>query len=135
MREETVLAFDFGEKRIGVAIGNSVTGSARALTTLKPRDGDDRFAQISQLLREWAPTRLVVGLPQHPDGTAHEMTQRCRRFANQLQGRFGLPVVMVDERYSSVEAEALLGAAARGAAIDAEAARVILQQYLDEQTP
>lgn len=132
MPEETVLAFDFGEKRIGVAIGNTVTRQARALATLEPRSGEERFARIAALIAEWAPQRLVVGLPCHPDGTPHAMSQRCRRFANQLHGRYALPVALVDERYSSAEAARELGAGVPKAAIDAEAARIILQQYLDE---
>lgn len=132
MPEETVLAFDFGERRIGVAIGNTVTRQARTLATLEPRSGDERFARIAALIAEWAPQRLVVGLPCHPDGTPHAMSQRCRRFANQLHGRYGLPVALVDERYSSAEAARDLGAGATKAAIDAQAARIILQQYFDE---
>lgn len=125
--EATLLAFDYGMKRIGVAVGNTVMQSARALTTLANRDRMSRFAQIEKLLAEWQPQRLVVGLPTHPDGAEHAMTQQCRRFANQLHGRFNLPVILIDERYSSV------AAAANGERdIDAESARIILQQYFDE---
>jgi putative Holliday junction resolvase len=120
------LAFDFGTRRVGVAIGNTVLGCGRPLATLTQL-GDARFAAIARLLSEWRPDALVVGVPFHPDGAAHENTVRARRFARQLHGRFGLPVHEVDERYTSVEAEA---AGARGAAVDAAAAALILDQFL-----
>jgi putative Holliday junction resolvase len=125
--EAVVLAFDFGTRRIGAAIGNTVTGQARPLATIDAA-GDQRWTQIARLLDDWRPARLVVGIARHRDGSAHQMTQRCERFARQLEGRFRLPVERVDERYSSVEA------AARGADrndIDAAAAAVILQEFLD----
>ncbi|MEA3119808.1 MAG: putative pre6S rRNA nuclease [Paraburkholderia sp.] len=131
-REATLLAFDYGEKRIGVAIGNALTRQARALVIIANRNRDYRFEAIGKLIEEWKPDVLVVGLPSHPDGTPHEMTRMATRFGNQLNGRFNLPVSWVDERYSSVEAEA--GLRERGAAVDmldAEAARIILQQFLD----
>lgn len=130
--EATLLAFDYGEKRIGVALGNVLTKSARPLTVIQNRTRDYRFEAVAELLREWQPDLLIVGLPMHPDGTPHAMTQQARRFGNQLNGRFQLPVVWIDERYSSVDAEAQLRE--RGgdlSQLDAEAARVILQQYLD----
>lgn len=129
----TLLAFDYGEKRIGVALGNVLTRSARALTVIQNRSRDYRFEAVAALLREWQPDLLVVGLPSHPDGTPHVMTQLAKRFGNQLNGRFNLPVVWVDERYSSVDAEARLRERGdKKAQLDAEAACVILQQYLDE---
>jgi len=136
-REATLLAFDYGEKRIGVAVGNSLTKSARPLVIVQNRSREFRFAEVGKLIAEWKPDALVVGLPMHPDGTPHEMTQQAKRFGNQLNGRFGLPVTWVDERYSSVEAEAGLRernvrGRARAEMLDAEAARVILQQYLDQ---
>jgi putative holliday junction resolvase len=131
-REATLLAFDYGEKRIGVAIGNSVTRHARALLVLQNRNREYRFEAVGKLIGEWKPDALVVGLPSHPDGTPHAMTQLAKRFGNQLNGRFNLPVTWVDERYSSVEAEAgIRQGAARADMLDAEAARIILQQYLD----
>lgn len=132
-REATLLAFDYGEKRIGVALGNALTHSARPLTVIPNRSRDYRFEAIAGLLREWQPDHLIVGLPTHPDGTPHAMTQQAKRFGNQLTGRFNLPVTWIDERYSSVDAEARLRE--RGGdlgQLDAEAACVILQQYLDE---
>jgi putative holliday junction resolvase len=124
--QQSFLAFDFGTQRTGVAIGNRLTQSAQALKTIKA-EGDARFSPIAAILKEWQPDALVVGVPRHPDGTAHEMTQRAQRFARQLAGRFHLPVHEVDERYSSVEA------AAQGAHdLDAESARIILEQFLRE---
>ncbi|MBR8131646.1 Holliday junction resolvase RuvX [Burkholderia ambifaria] len=136
-RDATLLAFDYGEKRIGVAIGNALTRSARALVVIPNLNREHRFKAVGDLLAEWRPDALVVGLPMHPDGTPHDMTQQAKRFGNQLNGRFGLPVTWVDERYSSVEAEAGLRernvrGRARAEMLDAEAARVILQQYLDQ---
>lgn len=121
---ETVLGFDFGLQRIGVAVGNTLLRQAQPLTIIDAAANDAKFAAVATLLREWQPARCIVGLPLHPDGAPHAMTVRCRRFANQLHGRFGLPVELVDERYSSAEVEA-----GRGQRIDAEAAAVILQQY------
>jgi putative Holliday junction resolvase len=132
-REATLLAFDYGEKRIGVAIGNVLTCHARALTVLPNRNREYRFEAVSKLIGEWKPDALVVGLPCHPDGTPHEMTQLAKRFGNQLNGRFNLPVTWVDERYSSTDAKAdIRQGTARTDKLDAEAARIILQQYLDE---
>jgi putative Holliday junction resolvase len=131
-REATLLAFDYGEKRIGVAIGNSLTRQARALMVLPNPNREQRFEAVGKLIGEWRPDALVVGLPCHPDGTPHDMTRLAKRFGNQLNGRFNLPVSWVDERYSSVEAEAdIRRGAARADMLDAEAARIILQQYLD----
>jgi putative holliday junction resolvase len=125
----TLLAFDYGEKRIGVAVGNTLLGQARALTIIQNRNKEYRFEAVGKLIDEWKPQALVVGLPLHPDGTAHERTQLCKRFGNQLNGRFSLPVTWVDERYSSAAAADALG---RDQDIDAEAARIILQQFFDQ---
>lgn len=122
----TYLAFDFGIKRVGVASGNSWMRQAQALRTIAA-EGDARFAQIGKLIDEWRPDALVVGVPFHPDGAEHENTQRARRFARQLQGRFRLPVHEVDERYSTTEAQA---GGARD--LDAQSAAIILQQYFNE---
>jgi len=128
---EVLLAFDYGEKRIGVAVGNSLLRQAQALLIVENRNRIYRFETIGKLIGEWRPNRLVVGLPVHPDGAPHAMTQLAKRFGNQLNGRFDLPVHWVDERYSSVAAaEFAKEASWRG--LDAEAARIILQQYFDE---
>ena len=124
----TVLGFDYGVRRIGVAVGNTLTGTAQPLTVIANRGVDQRFDAIKKLLDEWRPQLCAVGVPVHPDGTPHQLTQQCRRFGNQLHGRFGVAVAWVDERYSSVAA----AANETGAGLDADAACVILQQYLDE---
>ena len=108
-------------------MGNTLTGQAQPLAVVKAIDNAARFKQIGELIAEWRPARLVVGEPLHPDGAEHEMTLRCRRFANQLHGRFNLPVTLVDERYSSAVIQTK-----RGEIIDAKAAAIILQQYFDD---
>jgi putative Holliday junction resolvase len=134
----TIIAFDYGARRIGVAVGNTITGTARPLQTVSEEASARRFERIGLLLQEWHPDALVVGRPVHPDGTPHEVTLAAERFARQLHGRFGLPVELVDERYSTVEAR---GRRASGVAMglgsrksladdDAGAAAVILEQYL-----
>ncbi|MYM40361.1 Holliday junction resolvase RuvX [Duganella qianjiadongensis] len=126
MSAETIFAFDFGVKRIGIAMGNTLIRQAQPVKVINAVDNATRFAAIGALLEEWQPGLLVVGLPLHPDGAEHEMTARCRKFANQLHGRFNLPVQLVDERYSS----AVIGGQ-RGEVIDDRAAAIILQQYFD----
>ncbi|MBG6219833.1 putative Holliday junction resolvase [Janthinobacterium sp. CG_23.4] len=123
---DTILAFDFGLKRIGVAIGNSMICQAKPLSVITATANEPKFAAIDSLIKEWGASRIVVGLPSHPDGTEHDMSARCRRFANQVHGRFSLPVELVDERYSSA-----VIAAKRGEVIDDRAAAIILQQYFD----
>ena len=132
MPEETLLAFDYGTKKIGVAIGNTLTRRARPLEILMSTTREQRFAAIARLLDAWQPHRVVVGLPLTIAGETQHATLRCRRFANQLHGRFGVAVELVDERGSSVEAQELLGT---NAPDDAVAAAVILQRYLDALTP
>lgn len=134
----TVLAFDFGEKRIGAAVGEPLTGIAHPLTTLHAADKARRFAAIEALIREWQPARLVVGLPTHMDGAEHALTRLARKFAADLGRRFGLPVELVDERLTSAAAESSLGEAGldarrRKAHVDAVAAQHILQDYLDRE--
>lgn len=125
--EGSILAFDFGLKRIGVAVGNTVTRQAQPLAIIEATSNDAKFLEISKFIQEWQPVICVVGLPMHPDGAAHEMTTRCQRFANQLHGRYGVEVCLVDERYSS----AVLNGK-RGERIDDQAAAIILQQYFDQ---
>ncbi len=131
-----VLAFDFGEKRIGVAVGDTAVGIAHPLTTIDAAGKQRRFAAIAALLEEWRPAQLVVGLPAHLDGTEHEMSRLARKFARELFTRFGLPVELVDERLTSVAAEASLAAAGvaprrRKLHIDQVASQEILQDYFD----
>ena len=104
----TVLAFDFGLRRIGIALGETLLGQARPLMVIDAESNDARFKVIEGLIADWQPALLVVGLPCSVDGSEHEMTARCRRFAHQLEGRFRLPVLFVDERFSSSEADARL---------------------------
>jgi putative Holliday junction resolvase len=123
-RCQRFLAFDFGLKRTGVASGNRLTGTATPQATIQAL-GDARFAPIAARIQEWQPDALVVGVPYHPDGAAHENTARALKFARQLRGRYGLPVFEVDERYSTTEAHAL---GAQDA--DAASACIILEQFL-----
>lgn len=132
----TVLAFDFGLKRIGVAVGETLLKRANALTAIEAETNEARFAAIARLIGEWQPALLVVGLPLSLDGAENEMTARCRRFANQLRGRFGLPVALIDERLTSAAADTELREAgldwrARKGRVDALAAQHILQDYFD----
>jgi putative Holliday junction resolvase len=126
MTGEVVLGFDFGTRRIGVALGNSITRQARPLRVIDAERSALRWSGIAQAIQEWQPARLVVGLPRHPDGAEHAMTLQAQRFGRQLAGRYGLPVAFVDERYSSVVLQP-------GRDNDAEAAAIILQQWFDEQ--
>jgi putative Holliday junction resolvase len=121
---QTFLAFDFGLKRTGVAVGNRLLRTATGQPTIRA-EGDARLVAAEQRVREWQPDALVVGVPFHPDGASHDNTARARKFARQLRGRLNLPVFEVDERYSTVEA---LGAGA--ADPDAGAAQIILEQFL-----
>ena len=132
----TVLAFDFGTKRTGVAVGDFETRLAHPLTTITAADNRARFAAIEQLIAEWRPVLLVVGIPSHADGTEHPVGKLARRFARRLQGRFGIRAELIDERLTSSEAEGLLRASgARGArlkaGLDAVAAQRILESYFE----
>ena len=124
MPTRSFLAFDFGTRRVGVAVGNTLLQRAQPLKTVAA-EGDARFAALAALIEEWQPDALVVGVPFHPDGAEHENTLRARRFARQLHGRFRLTVHEVDERYTTTEALALGAADA-----DAAAAALILDQFL-----
>jgi putative Holliday junction resolvase len=138
----TVLAFDFGLQRIGVAVGEPELGTAHALPVLAALTLPGRMTAIDRLVKEWKPSLLVVGRPLGDDGAAHELTRRAERFARQLNGRFSLPVKLVDERYSSVEAESRVRAAygarkaaalARGKALDSQAAQLLLEQFFNDK--
>jgi putative Holliday junction resolvase len=120
----TFIAFDFGMKRTGVAVGNRLMGTAQEQGSIQAQ-GDARFEHIAQRLKEWQPEAIVIGVPYHPDGAPHENTARAQKFGRQLHGRFGLPVFEVDERYSTTEA---LASGAKDA--DAASARIILEQFL-----
>ena len=130
MPEETLLAFDYGAKKLGVALGNTLLKQARPLDIILEPTRDGRFARVEALLKRWQPERLVVGLALATDGSEQYASQHCRRFARQLEGRFGLPVVLVDERGSSVQAQKVTG----NEPDDAVAAAIILQRYFDALT-
>jgi putative Holliday junction resolvase len=131
-----VLAFDFGLKRIGVASGEHMLGIANPLTTLNAESNDDRFDLIAELIKEWKPSTLVVGLPLSLDGEEHDVTLLCKKFARRMDGRFNLPILMIDERLSSAEASQFLSESGingrkQKPMLDQIAAQVILQSYFD----
>jgi putative Holliday junction resolvase len=133
----TVLAFDFGEKFTGVAVGESSVGIAHPLALITAENKMARMNEIAALVAQWKPGALVVGLPLSMDGSEHELTRRCRRFARQLESRFSLPVTLVDERLTSAAAEEALRAADRGGRkhklhAHQVSAQIILQSYFDD---
>ena len=138
----TILAFDFGLQRIGVAVGETETGTAHPLQVVVAQTQPGRLTAIERLVKEWKPGLLVVGRPLAEDGAPHEMTRRAEKFARQLNGRFRLPVELVDERYSSAEGESRTRQAygrrkaaslARGKTLDSQAAQIILEQYFSDK--
>jgi putative Holliday junction resolvase len=136
---QTILGFDFGEKRIGVAVGNTVTSQAEALTTLHVESNAARLQAVEKLVNAWQPASFVVGQPEHADGKPHEVAHLAKKFGNRLTEKFHLPVNYVNETLSSTEASSLLAARgikgiAQKTEIDAVAAQVILQSYLDEKS-
>lgn len=124
----TFIAFDFGLKRTGVAVGNRLLQTAQPQGSIHA-EGAARFDGVAAKLKEWQPDAIVIGVPYHPDGAAHENTARAKKFGRQLNGRFGLPVFEVDERYSTTEA---ISSGARDA--DAASACIILEQFLRSLT-
>lgn len=133
----TYLGFDFGTKRIGVAVGQELTCTATALVTLTTVNDKPDWESITRLIAEWRPDAMVVGLPLNMDGTETEITPRARRFANQLNGRYGLLVHLMDERLSTIEAQHLLaqqGRSRRNMDSDKLAAQLILQSWLERQS-
>ncbi|MCG8707601.1 Holliday junction resolvase RuvX [Brenneria sp. 4F2] len=138
MTNRTILAFDFGTKSIGVAIGQEITRTARPLTAFKAQDGIPDWQKVEKLLSEWQPALVVVGLPLNMDGTEQPLTARARKFANRLHGRFGVQIALHDERLSTVEARADLferggfRALDKGS-VDAASAVIILESWFDVQ--
>ena len=128
-RPITILAFDYGTRRVGVAVGNTETKVSQALKTIAAANAEILFQELENLIKEWQPDQIVVGLPTHPDGSEHEMTAKSKRFGNQLHGRFNLPVAWVDERYTSVVLE---GDPEMHDNLDAHSAALILEQYFAE---
>lgn len=134
--QKTLLGFDYGRKRIGVAVGQQLTRSATALTTVRARDGKPDWPAINRLIEEWQPDALVVGIPYHMDGTEQDMTHAARRFCRQLEGRYRRPVHQADERLTSFIVESNLPANNHTRqAIDPLAARLILQDWLQQNEP
>lgn len=134
----TILAFDFGTRRIGVAVGEAATGMAHPLTTIAAERKDERFGAIGKLIAQWQPTLLLIGLPTHADGSEHAMTASARRFARSLEGRFGIAVAFADERYTTHAAgealhEAGVSAREQRGVRDSVAAQLILQDWLDQR--
>lgn len=131
----TLLGFDFGEKRIGVAVGETATRLAHPVAAIAVAATEARLVAIARLVAEWHPAGFVVGQPRHADGTEHPVARLAARFARRLEARFGLPVAFVDETLTSAEAAARIreagGRSAARGDLDAHAAAVILQSYLD----
>ncbi len=132
----TLLAFDFGTKSIGVAVGQRLTGTARSLEALKAQDGIPDWSKIELLLQEWQPERVIIGLPLNMDGTEQPLTARARKFANRLHGRFGVQTDLHDERLSTVEARADLFAhggfkALTKGRVDSLSAVIILESWFE----
>jgi len=131
--QRTILGFDFGTKRIGIAIGQEVTATANPLTTITAVKHKPDWEAISKIIKEWQPDLFVVGLPVHMDGSEQPMTQAARRFSNQLNGRYQIPVALMDERLSSDEAESILkeqSGFTDKAQIDMMSAQLILQSWM-----
>lgn len=136
VKQGTVLAFDFGEQRIGIAVGEHLIKVASPLTQIDAESNEIRFNLITDLVKEWQPTLLVVGLPLNLDGEETPTCQLCRKFARRLNGRFNLPVILIDERFTSIAAEELLkeqGIRGRNQKemLDQVAATAILQKYFE----
>ena len=137
MQNQTVLSFDFGTKSIGVAVGQTLTGSASPLQAFKAQDGIPKWQEIESVLNEWQPDYLVVGLPLNMDGTEQELTARARKFANRLHGRFGVKVELCDERLTTTDAKARLFEAGgyknlQKSKIDSMSACVILESWFEQ---
>ncbi len=133
--QRTLLGFDFGTKSIGLAVGQEITGSARPLGSCKANDGIPNWDDIGKLIKEWQPDLLVIGLPLNMDGTEQPLTQRARKFANRLHGRFNLPIALQDERLTTTDAKARLFEAGGYRAlekgkVDALSAQLILESWL-----
>lgn len=127
----TLLGFDYGLKRIGVAVGQELTGTASALTTVRATDGKPDWDAISKLFEQWQPDEVVIGLPLNMDGSESELSRRATRFGNQLNGRYNMPAHFMDERLSSMQAEEeLRGQSHKKADIDKVAAKIILESWL-----
>ncbi|KMJ46171.1 Holliday junction resolvase RuvX [Xenorhabdus khoisanae] len=138
MKNRTIIAFDFGTRSIGAAIGQEVTGTARALSAFKANEGSPNWELIGKLLKEWQPDLVIVGLPLNMDGTEQPVTAQARKFANRLHGRFGVQVELHDERLTTVEARSNLFdhggyKALNKGKVDAASAVIILESWFEQQ--
>lgn len=135
-KARTLLGFDYGLQRIGVAVGQELTGTATALVTVRANDGKPDWDAISKLFEQWQPDEVVIGLPLNMDGTESELSRRAQRFGNQLHGRYNLPAHFMDERLSSLQAEEELRGKSQKKIkedIDKVAAKIILESWLHTQ--
>lgn len=135
---QTVIAFDFGTYSIGCAVGQSITCTAQSLASFKAQDGIPNWEEIAKVLQEWTPDLLIVGLPLNMDGTEQPITQRAKKFANRLNGRFNLPVLLQDERLTTVEAKSEIFArggykALKKGKVDSISACLILESWFENQ--
>ncbi|OTA21019.1 crossover junction endodeoxyribonuclease RuvA [Xenorhabdus beddingii] len=140
MKNRTIIAFDFGTRSIGAAIGQEVTGTARALSAFKANEGSPNWELIGKLLKEWQPDLVIVGLPLNMDGTEQPVTAQARKFANRIHGRFGVQVALHDERLTTVEARSHLFdhggyKALNKGKVDAASAVIILESWFEQQYP
>lgn len=137
-RSRTLLGFDYGSRKIGVAVGQELTRSSTPLKTLRHSGGEPDWRAIGELIDQWRPAALVVGIPLNMDGSEQPMTAAAQRFQRRLEGRYGLPVYAADERLSSIEAEQLLhdasagGKRSRRQSVDDVAAHIILQTFFSQ---
>lgn len=135
--EGNIIGFDFGQKRIGVAIGNNISKSAQALITIESASSNQKFEAIQKIMDEWQPVSIVVGVPFNVDGSEHKVTNLCKNFAKQLEQKYALPIHLIDERYTSIEAgyeiqDKKIDPKKKKLLIDQIAAKIILQSYLDQ---
>ncbi len=128
----TILGFDYGTKKIGIAVGQTITGTANPLTTLRCVKDKPDWDGIEKIIQQWQPTDLVIGLPIDTDESETEISSKARRFSRQLEGRFRLPVHMADERYTSASARSMAGKVKKIEELDALAAKLILETWLNE---
>jgi len=136
-KEGNVLGFDFGQKRIGIAVGNNISKTARALTTIDSLSNNQKFEVIQKIIEEWQPVSIVVGVPFNVDGSEHRITNLSKKFAKQLEQKYSLPTHLIDERYTSIEAsheikDKKIDLKKKKLLIDQIAAKIILQSYLDQ---
>jgi putative holliday junction resolvase len=136
-KEGNVIGFDFGQKRIGVAVGNNISKTAQALITIDSSSNNQKFEAIQKIIEEWQPISIVVGVPFNVDGSEHKVTNLSKKFAKQLEQKYSLPIHLIDERYTSIEAsheikDKKVDLKKKKLLIDQIAAKIILQSYLDQ---